>query len=138
MHRFKTGAQIMKHLILLLLIILITVMSWSSCARSKINEVAAVYTLSYSVLPSSLLTPTLSKTQTNDDLYFPQAKVTSDSNRFFELSIMFNDKLQQIISFFTHSGDEKNNTIESVFPSFINNQSTDKTCQKTVNAMLYL
>jgi len=127
----------MKQLISLLLIILITVMSWSSCARSKVIEITTIHTLSYSVLPS-LLTPALSKLPKNDSLHYPQAKVTSEHNRFFELSIIFNDKLQQIISFFTHSGDEESIAVESNFPSFISNQSTGKACQNIVNAMLYL
>lgn len=128
----------MKQLISLLLIILITVISWSSCARSKVIEITTIHTLSYSVLPSSSLTPALSKLQTTDSLHYPQAKVTSEHNRFFELSIMFNDKLQQIISFFTRSGDEKINAVENNFPSFISNQSTGKACQNIVNTMLYL
>lgn len=119
----------MKQLISLLLIILITVMSWSSCARSKVIEITTIHTLSYSVLPSSLLTPALSKLQTNDSLHYPQAKVASEHNRFFEISIIFNDKLQQIISFFTRSSNEKSNDVENNFPSFISNQSTGKACQ---------
>lgn len=113
-------------------------MSWSSCARSKVIEVTTIHTLSYSVLPSTLLAPTLSKLPTNDDLHFPHANVASEHNRFFELSIMFNDKLQQIISFFTHSDDERSNAVENSFPSFISNKSTGKACQKMVNALLYL
>ncbi|NQY86401.1 MAG: hypothetical protein HRT51_01420 [Colwellia sp.] len=119
----------MKQLISLLLIILVTAISWSSCAKSKAIKVTAIYTLHYSVLAAPLLTPTLSKISTNDSLNFSQVTVVSAHNRFFELSIIFNEKLQQIISFFTRSADKKSNVMANSFPSYTSNQSTGKTCQ---------
>ncbi|MBL4764931.1 MAG: hypothetical protein JKX67_06585 [Colwellia sp.] len=115
----------MKQLISLLLIILVTAISWSSCAKSKAIKVTAIYTLHYSVLPA----PTLSKLSTNDSLNFPQVTVVSAHNRFFELSIIFNEKLQQIISFFTRSADEKSDVMANSFPSYTSSQSTGKACQ---------
>lgn len=120
----------MKQLISLLLIILVTVMSWSSCAKNKVVNVAAINSLSFPVAFTSLLTPTLTTIETNENLSFPQAKVVSEHNRFFELSIVFNEKLQQIISFYTRS-DEDIEIVDNSFPSFTNNQSTGKACQKT-------
>ncbi|MBL4823159.1 MAG: hypothetical protein JKX90_06505 [Colwellia sp.] len=119
----------MKKLTSLLLIILVTAISWTSCAKSKAIKVTAIYTLPYSVLPTSLLTATLSKLSTNDNLNFPQVTVVSEHNRFFELSIVFNEKLQQIISFFTRSADEKSDVMANSFPSYTSNQSTGKACQ---------
>lgn len=120
----------MKQLISLLLIILVTVMSWSSCAKNKVVNVTAINSLSSTVAFSSLLTPTLSTRETNESLSFPQAKVVSEHNRFFELSIVFNEKLQQIISFYSRSSDD-NDIVDNSFPSFTNNQSTGKACQET-------
>ena len=96
----------MKQLISLLLIILVTVMSWSSCAKNKVINVTTIYGLSYPVVYSSLLTPTLTIPETNDNLTFPQTKIVSGHNRFFELSIVFNEKLQQVISLLTLTDDE--------------------------------
>jgi len=104
-------------------------MSWSSCARSKVINVAAINSSSYPVALTSFLTPTLTEIETNENLNFPQAKVVSEHNRFFELSIVFNEKLQQIISFYTRSNDK--DTIDNVFPSFTKKQSTGEVCQET-------
>ena len=120
----------MRQLISFLLIILVTVMSWSSCANNKAMNVAAINNSSYPMAFTSLLTPTLTTIEANEDLNFPQAKVVSEHNRFFELSIVFNEKLQQIISFYTRSDDD-NDIVDNSFPSFTNNQSTGKACQET-------
>ena len=121
----------MKQLISLLLVILVTVMSWSSCATNKVINVTAINSLSSSVAFSSLLTPTLTIIKTNENSNFPQTKIVSEHNRFFELSIIFNEKLQQIISFYTRSNDEHIDIVDNRFPSFTSNQSTGKACQKT-------
>ncbi len=93
-------------------------MSWSSCAKNKVINITTIYSLSYPIAPSSLLAPTLTALETNESLNFSQAKVVSEKNRFFELSIVFNENLQQIISFFTRSNDEKIYAKNNSFPSY--------------------
>lgn len=119
----------MKQVISLLLIIVVTVMSWSSCAKNKVINVAAINSSSYPVAFTSFLTPTLTTIEINENLNFPQAKVVSEHNRFFELSIIFNEKLQQIIAFYTRSNDQ--DTVDNSFPSFTKKQSTGEVCQET-------
>lgn len=102
----------MKQLISLLLIIFITIMSWSSCAKDKVIYATTIYSLSYPVVYSSLLTPTLTISETNDNLTFPRINVINGHNRFFELSIIFNEKLQQVISSLTRSDDEKRDVVK--------------------------
>jgi hypothetical protein len=118
----------MKQLISLLLIILVTVMSWSSCAKNTVINVASMYSLTYPVAYYLLSTPTLARLETTDSLNFPQAKIVSKHNRFFEFSIVFNDNLQQVISFFTHSDNESSDALDNSFPSYTSNQSTIEAC----------
>ncbi len=53
---------------------------------------------------------------------FAEEKVISEHNYFFEFSIIFNDKLQQLIAFFTRDDDE-----HSVHEKVGNNSFSDKT-----------
>jgi len=71
------------------------------------------------------LTPiTLTIDNNNDVFGFAQEQVINDHNYFFEFSIIFNDKLQQLIAFFT-SDDE-----ESINDEIGNNSFTAKTSTK--------
>jgi hypothetical protein len=119
----------MKQLISLLLIILVTVISWSSCARNTVINVATMTSLTYPVAHYLLSTPTLTTLETTESLSFTQAKNVSEHNRFFELSIIFNEYLQQIISFFTRSNIERSGVIDNDFSSYTSNQSTIKSCE---------
>jgi len=96
----------MKQLIPLLIIILVSVISWSSCAKNKVVNITTIYSSYYPVSSPILLTTTLTTSEINS-LNYPYAKVVNEHNRFFELSIMFNEKLQQIISLLNHSKDRK-------------------------------
>jgi len=120
----------MKQLILLLLIMSTTVISWSSCAKSKVINNTTIDSLSYSVTSSTLFTPIITTPETEENLIFPQAKVVSEHNRFFEMSIIFNENLQQIISFFTRSDDEKTYALNNSFPSDTSDQSADNACKE--------
>jgi hypothetical protein len=102
--QIKQGV-IMKQLIILLLIILVTVMSWSSCAKNTVINVVSMESLSFS-----------------------QTKVVNGHNRFFEFSIVFNENLQQAISFFTHTDNESSDVLDNSFPSYTGSQSTIKIC----------
>jgi hypothetical protein len=120
----------MKQLISLSLIILVTVTSWSSCAKNTVINVATMYSLTYPIAHYLLSTPTLTTRETTNSLNFPQAKAVNEHNRFFEFSIIFNESLQQMISFFTRSDDEKNYTVNNSFPSFSTNRPTVKACKE--------
>ncbi len=120
----------MKQLISLLLIIFITAMSWSSCAKNKVINATTIYGLSHPVVYSSLLSPTLTISETNDNLTLPRPKIVSENNRFFELSIVFNEKLQQVISLLTRSDDEKHDVVNKRLLSYTNNQSTADACKE--------
>ena len=120
----------MKQLISLLLIILVTVMSWSSCAKNEVINLTKVYRLTSPIASPSLFTTTLTELETNDSLNFTQAKVVTEHNRFFELSIVFNENLQQMISFFTRSENEKSYAVNNSFPSYTTKPPTVKTCKE--------
>ena len=109
----------MKQLISLLLIVAVTIISWSSYAKNKVINVTTIHNISYPVATSSLMASTfLSTLEINENVNFPQDKVESKHNRFFELSIIFNEKLQQLISFYTHSDHENNDAINNSLPSY--------------------
>jgi hypothetical protein len=105
-------------------------MSWSSYAKNKVINVTTIYDLSYPITSSSFLTSALTTLETEDSLSFPQAKIVSEKNRFFELSIVFNENLQQVISLFTRSDDKKSNVANNRILSNSNNQSTAKACKE--------
>lgn len=94
----------MKQSLSLLLIISITVISWSSYAKNTVIRVN--YSQPSIVISSVVLTPSLSRQHVNESFDFTSNKTTSNHNNFFELAIIFNEKLQQFIAFFTHFGDE--------------------------------
>jgi hypothetical protein len=125
--QIKQGV-IMKQLIILLLIILVTVMSWSSCAKNTVINAVSMYTLTYPVANFLLLTPTLTTLNATESLSFSQTKVVNGHNRFFEFSIVFNENLQQAISFFTHTDNESSDVLDNSFPSYTGSQSTIKIC----------
>lgn len=120
----------MKQLISLLFIALVTVISWSSCAKSEAITVTTVYAMPYSAESSSFLAPSLSTLELNEALHFPKANVVNNHNRFFELSIIFNDKLQQLIHFFSQTEDDEKNFEDNSFPTFTSNKTTNKACQE--------
>lgn len=102
----------MKQLISLLLIISITVISWSSYAKS--TAVRVNYSQPSTAISSMILKPSLSQQHVNENFGFALNQVTNKHNDFFELSIIFNEKLQQFIAFFTHFGDEAEEVASNV------------------------
>jgi len=94
----------MKQLISLLLIISITVISWSSYAKSTIIQVN--YSQPSAAVSSMILKPSLSEQHINEGFGITSNQGTKKSHNFFELAIVFNEKLQQFIAFFTHFGDD--------------------------------
>ena len=96
----------MKQLISLILIISIAVISWSSYAKSTEIRVNLLYSQPSSAINSVVLTPSLTKQHINESFGVTSNQSTNKSHNFFELAIIFNEKLQQFIAFFTHFGDE--------------------------------
>ena len=103
-------------------------MYWSSCAKNTVIKVASMYGLTYPVANFLLLTPTLTTLKVTDNLSFSEAEIVSGHNRFFEFSIIFNENLQQAISFFTPADNNSSDAIENSFPSYTSNQSKIKAC----------
>lgn len=131
----------MKQLISLLLIILITIISWSSYAKNTEIRVHSIYIESSYVMNSTVLKPTLSNQQINEYFGFTPRKTINKHKTFFELAIVFNEKLQQFIAFFTDlniefedtdSSDYSSaNTSLSNISSANNSQSTIKKCKES-------
>lgn len=120
----------MKKLLSLLLITLITAVSWASCAKNNVTNMTTFYNLSNAVTPSSLFMTSLTTPETDESLSFPQVKIVSEHNRFFEQSIIFNENLQQVISFFTRSDNKKSTIVDNSFPSYNDNSPTVKACKE--------
>lgn len=95
----------MKLLTSLLLIVSITIISWSSFAKSIAIQVNSLYVQSSSSANTMILKPFLSN-QLNEDLSLTSSKTINKHNDFFETTILFNEKLQQFIAFFANSHNE--------------------------------
>lgn len=105
----------MKQLISLLLIVTITVISWSSYAKN--TEIRVNYSKSSTAISSMVLKPASSEQHINENFGFVLNQATNKHNDFFELAIIFNEKLQQFIAFFTHFDDEVEETASNSLPS---------------------
>lgn len=118
------GRVIMKQLIALVATIVLTFTLCTSLARAETVLIQPALMLSdsntmYSYNKNSAglmfvnslpkLTPiALTLENHNDNFGFAQEQVINEHNYFFEFSIIFNDKLQQLIAFFTRDDDEYN------------------------------
>lgn len=110
----------MKQLISLLLIISITIISWASCAKSTNIQVNAIYYQSSSAIHSAALKPSLTQLRIDDAFAFTSNQSANKQHNFFELAIIFNEKLQQFIAFFTHFGEEAEEVASNDRSSVIN------------------
>ncbi len=119
----------MKQLIALLLMISVIIISWSSWSKNEVTNEAKAYSLSSPIASHSLLSPVWETQNVDEGLGFIQAKVINEKNKFFEFSIIFNDKLQQIIAFFTHSDTKNSNVINGNFLSYSNDETTKDACK---------
>jgi hypothetical protein len=109
----------MKQLISLLLIISITIISWSSCAKNTIIEVNSVYVQPLSAMNSMILKPSVTNQHINEGFGVTSNQLTHKSHNFFELAIIFNEKLQQFLAFFTNLSD----TVEEITSSDLSSAS---------------
>ena len=90
----------MKQLISLLLTILITIISSSTFAKSTLIQVNSLYVQPYSAASSMVLKPSLSNQLINEGFALRSSRTTNKHNDFFEVTMVFNEKLQQFIAFF--------------------------------------
>lgn len=110
-----SGKVIMKLLLSLLLIISITIVSWSSSAKNTVIHANSIYLQPTSATHSMVLMPSLSNQYVSEDYAFTVKQNVHKSHNFFELAIIFNEKLQQFIAFFTHIGDEVDELVSEEF-----------------------
>jgi len=94
----------MRLLISLLLIISITIFSWSSCAKSSEIKVNAVYYQSSTA--NMLIVKPLFSQQRNNEFVLTSNQAAHKAHNFFEMAIVFNEKLQQFIAFFSDLTDK--------------------------------
>lgn len=119
---------IMKQLISLLLIISITVISWTSYAKNTVIQINTVYSHTPSGIHSMVLKPSLSNQHINEGFAISANQTTNKSHSFFELAVVFNEKLQQFIAFFTHLSDE--------VAEFANNDFTTTDTSPNINIQI--
>ncbi len=95
----------MKQLLSLLLISAITAMSWSCFAKSTVINVTSLYVQPPTKVSSMVLTPSLSHQQIDENFTLASTTQSTRQVNFFEFAIIFNEKLQQFIAFFTSAKD---------------------------------
>lgn len=88
----------MKQLFALLLIISISVLSWSTCAENTLVEVDSLRVESSKSSNSILLKPFSSVLALEENNNIESHSKKYKNNDFFEMTMMFNDKLQQLIA----------------------------------------
>lgn len=96
----------MKLLLSILIAIAITIISWSTCAKSTMIQVNNLYIQPSSTASSLLLKPNLSNQLIDESFSFTRAQTAIKQNNFFETTMIFNEKLQQLIAYFDNSHDE--------------------------------
>ena len=119
----------MKQLLSLLLIISISILSWSCFAKSTVIQVNSLYIKSPVTSSSMTLKPSLSNQLVNEIFVFKSKKVMDRHNDFFETTMIFNEKLQQFIAFFEDSHDEIEEVASNNLTSSKNNKSTTEKCK---------
>lgn len=93
----------MKRLIILVLTISIAVASWSSCAKNTQIKTNSLYIQQTQTISTPMLiTPSLTDQLVNENFTLLANNRSKKHNMFFELTMIFNDKLQQFIAFFAN------------------------------------
>jgi len=121
----------MKQLISLLLIISITIISWSCLAKSTAIKVDNLYVQQSSSASSMGLKPFLSNQLINENFSLTSIKTTDKHNDFFETTMVFNEKLQQLIAFFADSHDEIEEVANNNLSSSKNNKPNIQKCKSS-------
>jgi len=118
----------MKTLLSLLLIISITIISWSTYAKNTVIQVNTLYIKSSS--NAIALKPYLSNIITDDNNAFKKQKKTSKNNDLFEMTIVFNEKLQQFLASFKGSYDDVKEIANNRMKSTEYDSMNKKTCKE--------
>lgn len=108
--------------------ILITVISWSTFAKSALINVNSLYIQSSSTAGSMLLKPYLSNQLIDENFAITPNKTINKHNVLFESTMIFNDKLQQFIAFFTGSHDKISEVANNSIPTSKKNKPTIQKC----------
>mgnify|MGYP005988930495 CR=1 FL=1 len=90
----------MKTLFSLLLIVSITIISWSTFAKSNLIQANTLYIQSSSTSELMALKPSLSTRTIDESIALSSNNSKYKNNEFFEMTMIFNEKLQQFISSF--------------------------------------
>ncbi|MCI2284651.1 hypothetical protein L3081_16215 [Colwellia sp. MSW7] len=114
----------MKQLFALVLIISITVISWSSCAKNTKIKTNHLYNQSVITITPVFLTSSLTNDVSNESFTIMPNKTLNKHNFLFESTMIFNDKLHQFIAFFNRFY----NGVDDVASN--NLQKTQKNTQK--------
>jgi len=118
----------MKTLLSLLLIISITIISWSTYAKNTVIQVNTLYIKSSS--NSISLKPYLSNIITDDNNAFKPQKTNKKNNDLFEITMVFNEKLQQLIASFKGSYEDVKNVANNATQSSEYSSKTEKPCRE--------
>lgn len=95
----------MKTLRSLLFIISITTLSWATFAKSNIIQVNTLYI--HNPSSSIELKPFLSTPVVDENIILSSESTQYKHNKFFEASMLFNEKLQQFIAVFKNPNKEE-------------------------------
>jgi len=113
----------MKKLMSLLLITSITVISWSSFAKNSAIKVNSIYFQPPLTANSMVTTPLFPAEYINENFQISSSKSINKSNTFFELAIIFNEKLQQFIAFFAHLSNDLSDEAEKFTSNELSNSA---------------
>lgn len=119
----------MKKLIALILVTSITIISWSSCAKSTVIQVNNLYIQPPISTKSISLKPFLSTNHANEAVALSASKVIESHNEFFEITVKFNEKLQQLFSFIDNSYDEIKEVAINNAQSLDDNMNNNQKCK---------
>jgi len=121
----------MKTLLSLLLIISITVISWATCATNNVTQVNTLYIQSSSTSNNMALKPYLSTLIIDENTDLSPHKANYKHNNFFEMTMVFNEKLQQFIASFKNSDNDVKKIAKNNLTLFKNDRLNSINCEET-------
>lgn len=118
----------MKQLFSLLLAMFITIISCTTFAKSTVIQVNTLY-IQPSTTSSISLKPYLSAQTIDEGYALAPSKTEYKHNDFFEMTIIFNDKLQQFIDSFKDGNNEAEEVANNNFQSAKHNSVNASKCK---------
>ncbi len=119
----------MKQLISLILLTSIAVISWSTCAKSTVIQVNSLYIQPSTSTSSITLKPFISNQLVAENFALTSGRPANKHNDFFEMTMVFNEKLQQFIAFFDDSHDETKQVANNNLSAGKNSNSNIQKCK---------